>query len=139
MSGVEVFFDSNLFIYQSTSGDLTKQRIASELIEKAVLGSAGGISAQVMQECVNVLGGRYAVPAEVLDRYIANVLRPLLRVDTTAELIESALRVKRQWQYSFCDSLVIAGAIACGAKILYSEDLQHGQRLDGMVIINPFV
>lgn len=139
MKGVEVFFDTSVIVYFSTDIDRTKQTVASSLIENALERGNAGISAQVLQECINVLGGKYAVPATTLDRYVANVLRPLYRIDTTAELIDSAIEIKRRWKYSFYDSLIIAGARACGAKMLYSEDLQHGQRLDDMVIINPFV
>ena len=92
-----------------------------------------------MQECINVLGGKYAVPAATLDKYIANVLLPLYQVDTTADLIGSAVQIKRARKYSLYDSLIIAGALACGAKTLYSEDLQHGQRIDNLTIINPFI
>jgi predicted nucleic acid-binding protein len=139
MKGVEDFFDTNVIVYFSTDTDKAKQTTANALINSALeLGNAG-ISAQVMQECINVLGGKYAVPSATLDTYVASVLRPLYRIDTTAELIASAVEIKRQWKYSFYDSLVIAGALACGAKTLYSEDLQHGQRVDGMTIINPFI
>jgi predicted nucleic acid-binding protein len=139
MKGVEIFFDSNIIVYFSTNNDKTKQRVASSLIDNAFERGHAGISAQVMQECINVLGGKYAVPAAVLDGYIKNVLRPLHRLDTTAELIDSAVEIKRQWKYSFYDSLIIAGALACDAKTLYSEDLQHGQRIEHLTIINPFI
>jgi predicted nucleic acid-binding protein len=138
MKGVEVFFDTNVIIYFSTSTDEVKQAKANELIEHALERGHAAISAQVMQECINVLGGKLAVPLDTLDRYVANVLRPLYKIDTTAELIENAITLKRQWKYSFYDSLIISGAIACGAKTLYSEDLQHGQRISDLTIVNPF-
>jgi predicted nucleic acid-binding protein len=139
MKGVEIFFDSNIIVYFSTNTDKTKQGVASTLIDNAFERGHAGISAQVMQECINVLGGKYKVPPAILDDYISNVLRPLYRVDTTAELIDSAVEIKRQWKYSFYDSLIIAGALACDAKTLYSEDLQHGQRIESLTIINPFI
>lgn len=75
----------------------------------------------------------------LLEIFLANVLRPLYRLDTTAELIESALLVRQRWGYGFYDSLVIAGALACGVGTLYSEDLQHGQQIEGLTIRNPFL
>ncbi len=139
MKGVEVFFDTNIIIYFSSDLDKPKQTTASVLIERAIEQRNAAISAQVMQECINVLSGKVAIAPAILDRYIANVLRPLYRVDTTADLIESAMKVKQKLKYSFYDSLIIAGALACGAKTLYSEDLQHEQRIDSLTIINPFV
>jgi predicted nucleic acid-binding protein len=41
--------------------------------------------------------------------------------------------------YSIWDSLIVAAALQSRAKILYSEDLHHGQVIDGrLTIINPF-
>ena len=46
------------------------------------------------------------------------------------------------WQsrygFGFYDSLIVAAALDAGCKTLYSEDLQHGQRVEGVTIINPF-
>jgi predicted nucleic acid-binding protein len=139
MSAAELFFDTNILIYHNTDQDLRKQAKAGELLEAAIVSQIGGISAQVVQECLNVMTGRLEVQDPEVDRYIASVLRPLYRLDTTAELIESAVDVKRRWRYSFYDSLVIAAALACGAKTLYSEDLQHGQRIENLTIVNPFI
>jgi predicted nucleic acid-binding protein len=70
---------------------------------------------------------------------IENVLRPLYRIDTTAELIESAVGIKDRWLFGFYDSMIIAAALACNAKTLYSEDLQHNQRIEHLTIVNPFI
>jgi predicted nucleic acid-binding protein len=49
--------------------------------------------------------------------------------------------VKRHYlsKISFYDALVIEAAIAGGARVLYSEDLQHGQVFDTVEIVNPFL
>lgn len=39
---------------------------------------------------------------------------------------------------SFWDALIIASAEAAGAEVLASEDLQHGQKIAGVTVINPF-
>jgi predicted nucleic acid-binding protein len=58
----------------------------------------------------------------------------------TPELIVAALRLRQQYRYGFYDSLIIAGARMTGATILYSEDLQCGQVIDGVLTIqSPFV
>ena len=41
-------------------------------------------------------------------------------------------------KYAFYDCLIIAGAKRAGAETLYTEDLQDGQVLDGLTIVNPF-
>jgi len=54
------------------------------------------------------------------------------------DLIFSALNITDRWNYSFYDSLIIASAIEASATILFSEDLQGGQTIDSLKIVNPF-
>ena len=55
------------------------------------------------------------------------------------ELLEAALGLRRENGFSFYDSLVIAAAQSAQCQILYSEDMQHGQLVGGMRIVNPFL
>jgi predicted nucleic acid-binding protein len=41
--------------------------------------------------------------------------------------------------HHFFDSLIIAAALSAGCDRLYSEDLQHGQLIEGLTIVNPFL
>ncbi len=41
-------------------------------------------------------------------------------------------------QLSFWDSLIVVAARRCGAKRLYTEDLNHGQVIEGVEIVDPF-
>ena len=56
----------------------------------------------------------------------------------SAGLYTQALELKARWKFSFYDSLIVAAALEAGCKRLYSEDLQHGQRIQGLRIENPF-
>jgi len=46
--------------------------------------------------------------------------------------------VQARWRFAFYDSLIVAGAMTAGCRTLLSEDLQHGQRLDNLSVIDPF-
>jgi predicted nucleic acid-binding protein len=46
--------------------------------------------------------------------------------------------VKERYRFSFYDSLIIAAALEAGCNTLYSEDLQHNQKVEWLTIINPF-
>ena len=71
--------------------------------------------------------------------YLDAVLLQLMQVTASEALYHRALDVKSRWQFSYYDSLIVAGAMLAGCTTLYSEDLQHGQRLDGLVVVNPFL
>ncbi|MEP7268320.1 MAG: VapC toxin family PIN domain ribonuclease, partial [Saprospiraceae bacterium] len=55
------------------------------------------------------------------------------------EVIESGIKIKSKFNYSFYDSLIIAAAISLHCNILYSEDMHHSQKIQGLTIINPFI
>lgn len=57
----------------------------------------------------------------------------------SSTLYERALELQGRYRFSFYDSLVVAAALESGCQKLYSEDLQHGQRVGNLTIENPFL
>ena len=49
-----------------------------------------------------------------------------------------ALELERAYVLSFWDALIVQAAITSRAEVLYSEDLNAGQRFGGIVVRNPF-
>ncbi|MCB9664964.1 MAG: PIN domain-containing protein [Alphaproteobacteria bacterium] len=100
----------------------------------------GAISAQVVQEFLNVALRRFERPMSLDEAraYLDVVLAPLCLVHTSIPLVERALAVRLRWGFSWFDALVVAGAMEAGCSVLYSEDLQHGQDLDGLRVVDPF-
>ena len=76
--------------------------------------------------------------AEGAKRFLQQVLVPLWRVSPSSMLYDRALDVQARYRYSFYDSLIVASALDAGCTRLYSEDLQDGQRIEGLTIENPF-
>ena len=52
---------------------------------------------------------------------------------------EAALALARDHRLSFYDALIVAAAQEAGCDTLYTEDMQHGRKFGGLVIVNPFV
>ena len=75
---------------------------------------------------------------EVAENVVRNFAElPLIQVDST--LVLTAIGKSRSLGFSFWDSLIVVAALSGGAECLFTEDLQHGQIIDGMQIENPFV
>ena len=93
----------------------------------------------MVQECLNTVLRTAEVPLDSAGArvYLDNVLAPLLKVSASAGLYHRALDVQGRYRYGFYDSLIIAAALEAGCKRLLSENLQHGQAIDGLVIENP--
>ena len=52
--------------------------------------------------------------------------------------ILGAIDIHRLHDVSFWDGLIIQAARSAGCRVLYTEDLQHGRRFDGLEVVNPF-
>ena len=58
--------------------------------------------------------------------------------DMTLPLLNSALQIRKAYRFSFWDSAIVAAARAIGCDRVYTEDLTHGQVVDGLAIIDSF-
>ena len=134
------FFDSNVFIYLFDPVNTRKCDIASGLVSGAIEHRSASISFQVVQEVLRVITEKLPKPANAEDArtFFEHSLQPLWHVSPSAGLYTQALELKARWKFSFYDSLIVAAALEAGCKRLYSEDLQHGQRIQGLRIENPF-
>jgi predicted nucleic acid-binding protein len=134
------FLDTNVFVYSFDRTAAAKNRRATQLVQEAVSTRKGIVSYQVVQEFFNVALRRFAQPmsAPEAEQYLAAVFRPLLAVHSSPALLSEALRLTDRHRLSWYDSLIVAAAIEGGCGVLYSEDLQHGQRFGEMTVVNPF-
>jgi predicted nucleic acid-binding protein len=129
----DAFFDSNILLY-SVSSDSIKAARAMALI------NAGGvISVQVLNEFANVSRRKYDVSFDKVRKALA-AFRELCAVrPLDVETHDAALDIAERYRFDMYDSLIVASALRAGCRTLYSEDLQHGQVVDGLTIRNPFI
>lgn len=141
MSDVKFFLDTNILVYSFDPDTPAKARTAEKLITRGLTSGLGAISYQVAQEFVHVALRRFAdgMSAEELERYSLRVLFPLMKISSSAELFLHGLHLQSVSRLSWYDSLIVAAALQGNCKILYTEDLQHGQRFGDLVVQNPFV
>ena len=134
------FLDSNVFVYLFDNTDAIKRRTAEELVRVGLERGTATISFQVVQELLNVVTRKFETPATLdeAQRLVDTVLVPLWSVMPMQALYHRALDIHVRHQLSFYDALIVAAALAAGCTRLYTEDLQHGQRIEGLTIENPF-
>lgn len=135
------FIDTNVLVYTLDRSDRRKQAVAETVVRSALAAGSGCVSFQVVHECLNVVLRKAEVrlSAEAARTWAESALLPLLRVHSSAALARRALDLHRRWQLGFHDALIVAAALEAGCTRLLSEDLQHGQRIEHLVIENPFV
>lgn len=136
----EFFIDTNIFVYQLDRTDQRKHTVAEDVVREALATGNGCISSQVVQECLNVVLRKAEVPLSLADAraYLDAVLLPLMQITVSEALYHRALDVQGRWRFGFYDSLIVAAALMAGCRTLLSENLQHGQKLDSLTIVDPF-
>jgi predicted nucleic acid-binding protein len=134
------FLDTNLFVYTFDVKTPAKARKAAQLIRRAADTGQGIISYQVVQEFFSVAFRRFAQPMSFAEaeQYLVTVLRPLLAVHSSPAIYLEALRIAEKHRISWYDSLIIAAALQGRCRKLYTEDLQHGRKIEDLQIQNPF-
>ena len=137
MSG-NFFLDSNVFVYLLDGAAPIKRQQADDLVREALETGSGRISYQVVQETVNVITRKLNATREQADRLLEDVMVPMWRVNPTRALIRQGLDLQGRYRFGFYDCLIIAAALESGCNRLYSEDLQHDQHIQDLVIENPF-
>ena len=135
------FLDTNVFVYSFDRSMPAKARRATQLIRQAVATRKGIVSYQVAQESLNVALRRFVQPMSVAEaeQYLATVFRPLMAVHSSQALYGAALRLSDRYRLAWYDSLILAAAIEGQCRLIYTEDLQHGQRFEGLQVENPFL
>ncbi len=141
VQGERVFLDTNIAVYCFDSSAVRKQETAKELVTHAASSGMGVVSFQVLQEFCNVASNskRLNLAPERIMAYVSLVLQPMNQVQTSPALLEKALMIRQDHKFTFYDSLIIAAALESKCTALYSEDMQHGQRIGSLQIINPFL
>jgi predicted nucleic acid-binding protein len=134
------FLDSNVLIYALDPADSAKRRIADVIVSGGITSGQATISFQVVQEVLNVVTSRLSAIVSDDDRleYFHTVLMPLWKVSPSPGMYRSALALRSDYGFSFYDSLIVAAALESGCDRLLTEDLQHGQQIEGLTIHNPF-
>jgi predicted nucleic acid-binding protein len=136
---VPTFIDTNVLAYAHDGSEVRRQPIAAGVIDDLWRSRDGVLSTQVLTEFYVVVTRKFKPPLsrrearDLIDAYSA---WPVIQVDPTLIIAASALEERHS--LSFWDALIVEAARRAGADRLVSEDLQHGRRIAGMVIENPF-
>jgi predicted nucleic acid-binding protein len=134
---VASFIDSNILVYAEAGDAPVKQNIALTLLRRLKLDEHGVLSTQVLQEYCNVALRKLQLKAD----HVRHQLRSHEQfevVQVTPAIIQSALDLHQTRSLSFYDALILQAAITSGCDTLYSEDMNAGEVVNGVKIINPF-
>ena len=131
----KVFIDSNIIIYLYSEDEPDKRERCQQLVRT----HQGIISTQVINEVSNVLYRKMNLTVSELRAVVDELFKAFSVSLLNQDSIKLALSILERYAYSYWDSVIIASALENSCSILYSEDMQHKQIIEGKLqIINPF-
>ena len=131
------FLDTNILVYADDADAGHKRAKAQELVLSALTSGDAVISTQVLQEYFAVATRKLAVPAEAAQKKV-EILAALVAVTIDSDHIIESIKLHRLYSLAFWDALIVHAARRAGCGRLMTEDLQSGQRIEGVEIVNPF-
>lgn len=135
---VVAFVDSNILIYaHDADAGVKRERAISKLRELWDSGT-GRLSVQVLQEFYVNVTQKLATPvARSTAREVIKTYGVWVRHATTVETVTRATELAELARISFWDALIVASAEEVAADELLSEDLNEGEAIAGVKIVNP--
>lgn len=132
MSG-KPFLDTNVVVYAFSVGDV-RNAVAEKLV-----GAGGVVSVQVLNEFVNVSRRKRRRSWDDIRSELQLLYEAFETVPVLVETHRLSVSISSGHGLSIYDSLIVAAARLAGCPVLYTEDLQDGRRIEGVLIRNPFI
>jgi predicted nucleic acid-binding protein len=132
-----VFVDTNLFVYAEDEDEPAKRATAQRLIQHLAAEERAVVSTQVLTEYV-VAARRKLGLSLAASREAVLLMCQLHVVSIRPEHVLGAIDLASLHSLSLWDALIVRAASASGCARLLTEDLSHGQVIDGVRVENPF-
>ncbi len=135
----KMFVDTNILVYAHDLDAGDKHEIATGVVSDLWESGNGVISTQVLQELYVTLTQK--VPSHPKKSQVRRILNNYLAWDlavNNGQTILQASEIEENYNISFWDAMIVSAAYSKNAAILLTEDLNEGQQIEGIKIVNPF-
>lgn len=133
------FVDSNVLVYWLDVSEPEKQRHAETWLQHLWATRTGRLSFQVLLEFYVIVTQKIDITLSREEaRTVARTLVAWDPVLTDHRTITGAWAIQDRYQVSWWDSLIVSAAQIARCSYLLTEDLQHGQNLGGVEVVDPF-
>ena len=133
------FVDTNILVYAHDEDDVAKHQQAGELITQLWEQRTGAISTQVLQEFYQTVTRK--IPKPISPIRARGIIRAYgqwqLETNALATILQAS-EIQERHHLSFWDAMIVAAAVRTGAELLITEDLNDGQVIEGVRVLNPF-
>jgi len=135
----KVFVDSNVLIYAHDRDAPGKQQQAAGRLKTLWDTGLGRLSTQVLQEFYTNVTQKIKRPmARTVAREVIRNYGLWVESALTPATVVRASEISEAWMISFWDGMILAAAEQDNVEELLTEDLNHGQLIVGIRVVNPF-
>jgi predicted nucleic acid-binding protein len=127
-----------VIVYSRDQNAPQKRDRAIAWLTALATGNSIVISPQVLNESISAFIRKLGFDSPELSPF-AHAVAPWCTAPFGVAVTEQALKIRDRWQFEWWDSLIIASAIMAGCDFILTEDLQDGQKLGGLEVVDPFV
>jgi len=83
---------------------------------------------------------KHKIDDVLIQRSVQSLINAVNVTSISTDSVQGAFKIKNQYLFSYWDSLILSSAMENGCTLLYSEDMQNGQLIDGELrVVNPFI
>ncbi len=134
-----VFLDTNVALYVMDRRDPSKNQRAREWLDQLIEMQNLTVSPQVLNEMYWIGRQKFPhVPPAELQRFVGDFI-PNCLAPLDASVTREAFTIEQRYRLSWWDCLIVASALAVDCRLLLTEDMQHGLKIDGLTVLSPFV
>jgi predicted nucleic acid-binding protein len=136
--GADVFLDTNILMYaaQGRAVEPRKYEIARRIVIEENYATSGQVLAEFYHNVIKK-GARPLTPEKAAEWVQTIAKKPCQPVDV--HVVSAGIEMSQRYEISYWDGAILAAAERLGASIVYSEDLQNGQRYGAVQVVNPFI
>ena len=137
----KVLVDTNILVYAYDADAGEKRFKARDVIDGLWDEGTGVLATQVLAEFFITITRKVKQPLSVADakQIIEDYRSAWLVFATTSDTVLLAINGVERHQLSFWDAMIWASAVINGVPRIYSEDMQHGQSIEGVRVENPLL
>lgn len=134
----KLLIDTNIWIYLYAKHPSDKYKKSRTLIQNEFTNIL--LSTQILGELYHVLTKKKLRTPHEASAIILETIHHFHITEIDSSKVVQALSLHSKYGYSYWDSLILATALLNRCERIYSEDMQHGQIIEGQLqIINPFL
>ena len=135
----KTFIDTNILVYAHDLDNELKHSVAKKIIIDMWESKTGVLSTQVLQEFYVMLTRK--IPRPIEKTVVRGLIKSYLNLDVvviTGDIILHASEIEESFKLSFWDALIVSAAYSRNVTSILTEDLNEGQKIEGILIVNPF-